>query len=177
MKICPYCMYELVTESKACPSCSYVEGSDELILQNKSWKTVLAFGVIAIFLVGGILFFDRVVLGGSLQLPSDCGGDEECLITGLAVCNVVAGKPHSYGVTDVYVRGMQSDICIVDVKTSETNTQGTDTINKRCAFAQNQLGNLDTRDLYMCQNALDAGTTHDLSVIQGAFLPLEEQIK
>ncbi len=179
MKICPYCMYELIKESKSCPSCSYEEGSDDLVLHNKTWKAVVVFGVVALFLVGGIIFFDRVILGGGLKLTSNCGGDENCLVTGLAVCNIGTGEPQSYGVTNVNIRGEQNNMCIVDVKVIENDNlrSGAVTKEKRCAFAMNQLGGLETKDLYLCQDNIDAGVAHDMSVIQGAFLPVEQQLK
>lgn len=172
-------MYELIKESKECPSCSYTEGSDDLILQNNTWKTVLAFSVVAFILVGGIIFFDRVVLAGGLKASASCGGNENCLVTGLAVCHVGTAEPLSYGVTNVNIRGEQNNLCIVDVKVLENDNLrgGAVSKEKRCAFPMNQLDGLEAKDLYLCEDNLDAGVAHDLSVIQGAFLPVEQQLK
>lgn len=178
MEICPSCYSSLHSEVTRCPYCGYEEGTpiENPVRHLDTKKILLQFTAVAGVMLISILFLDSLA-GGALKFSSNCGQDETCLISGLAVCDVLTAKPHTYGINEVEIKGETNGMCLVEVTVAPLSGTTAEPTHKLCAFPHEELVDKSLKDLYLCKDHIEEGLDMDKNRIQGAFLPVEEQLK
>ena len=162
MKICPECYTSVYgDEIKDCPYCGIPfigehEQEDTYVIPKRSnFRMVGIFAIISIALVLSIFSVDWVANNGiGLSTGSNCGTNEQCFLTGLAVCDIDKEiKPNSYGLMSAKISEKREGMCLVEVDAIEYDSEKKqDMPNKKiCAIPTGELNRTGMDSLFFCE--------------------------
>ncbi|PIO05448.1 hypothetical protein COT47_04810 [Candidatus Woesearchaeota archaeon CG08_land_8_20_14_0_20_43_7] len=167
MRICPHCYTSVYGSGvKKCPYCAIPftdtnAKEEEYQIPKVKHNGVFIFLGITVILIASIMTIDWIANGGiKFNIGKDCGYEETCFLTGLAVCDVnMEVKPNSYGLLHAQIIEKRGDMCYVAVQAVEYDREANSDMSKEklCAFDVTLVNETGIDDLFFCKNTSISG--------------------